>query len=108
MCAYKTLSNNEDGYVIQCEGCDHIQVAFGTTSMTFTQDQFYDHIKVVDESYNIHNLHAFRDQKCITIPTVARTLSLVYSVNELKKLLKLLIKGRNSLEHHKLYEFNEN
>lgn len=108
MCAYKTLCNTKDGYVIQCNGCDHIQVAFGTTCQTFTQDQFYEHIRTVDECYNIHNLNAFKDQKCITIPTVARSMSLVYSVNELKKLLQLLINGRNSLEHEKLFVFNEN
>ncbi|MBL7719111.1 MAG: hypothetical protein JNL72_09785 [Flavipsychrobacter sp.] len=108
MCGYKTLHNNEDGYVVACHCCGHIQVAFGTTAMSFTREQFYDHIRLVDECYKVHCLTAFRDQKNVTIPTVARSLSLIYSVNELKRLLKLMINGRNKLEHDKLFRFHDN
>lgn len=108
MCGYRTLHNNEDGYVICCDCCGHIQVAFGTTVTSFNREEFYEHISLVDDYYNIHNLSPFRNRKEITLPTVSRTLSLVYSVNELDKLLKLLVEGRNKLEYDKLFVFNEN
>jgi hypothetical protein len=108
MRGYKTLYNNEDGYVVACNCCGHIQVAFGTTVMSFTREQYYDHIKLVDEYYTVNSLAPFRDQKTVNIPTVARSVSLAYSVNEVKKLLALLIKGRNKLEHDNLFVFNEN
>lgn len=47
MCIYKKLHHNENGYVVWCTVCRHFQVAFGSTILAYTEDQFYDFIRTV-------------------------------------------------------------
>jgi hypothetical protein len=108
MCSYKTLHHSADGYVIKCNCCNKLQVAFGTTCMSYTEEQYRDYISLVDKYIENNKTAGCRDQKAITLPTVARSISLVYSLNELEKLRSLLIDGRNKLEHEKLFVFNDN
>ena len=108
MCKSKILKTSDDGYVMHCKGCGQIQVAFGTTIISMTQSKFYEYIKAIDDLYSIHNLYPFKDEKLIKIPTPARGVIMVYSVNELKDLLHMLVEGRNKLEYNKLFVFSEN
>jgi hypothetical protein len=108
MCNYKTLRNSEDGYVVRCKSCDHIQVAFSTSIQSFTRDQFYDYIIVVEELYKRHRSNPFREQKIVRIATAARAVVMVYNVDEVSRLLGLMIAGRNRLEREQLFVFNEN
>lgn len=108
MCNYKTLNANQYGYVVQCNGCNHIEVAFATVILSLTEDQFYGLIDTADSLYCQHNLHPFRDQKVIKLATDARTVTMALSVNELKDFLNLLIAGRNKLQYRQLFVFNDN
>jgi len=108
MCNYRSVKNSDRGYVMRCSGCGHIQVAFASTILSFTRDQFYDFINMADELYKSHNMHPFPDEKIIRIPTPARAVTLAYSVNEMKDFLYLLIDGRNKFEHADLFSFNHN
>jgi hypothetical protein len=108
MCSYKILQNNEHGYVVQCDSCNHIQVAFATVVLSLTTDQFYELIQKANQLYEYYGFHSFPDQKIIHIPTVISTVSMIFSLNELRNFRHLLIEGRNKLQHKQLFVFNEN
>ncbi len=108
MCNYDTIKKNRNGYVIHCRNCGRIQVAFASVVLSLTRDQFYEFIRYADEQYRAYNLHSFPDQKVISIPTDSRSVSIIYSLNELKDLLHLLLAGRNKLEHEDLFAFHNN
>lgn len=108
MCNYKTLQHNSNGYVVQCRNCNHIQVAFGTTIVSFSREQFYEFISVIDEQYQLHSLCLQRAKKMVHVHTPSGNLAMIYSVNELSALLYLLVEGRNALEFNELFVFNNN
>ena len=108
MCRYNTLKHNKHGYVMQCNSCNHIQVAFATIILSLTVDQFYELIETADHLYNVHNLYLCRDEKLVQVPTAARSVAMIFTLNELKEFIGLLIGGRNKLNKQKLFVFNEN
>lgn len=108
MCCYKTLHKNEHGYVIRCDGCHRLQLGYGTVILSFTDEEYYDFLTLVGAQYENNKDAMFRDQKAIQIPTAARSVTLIFTVNELSRLFHLLIQGRNSTEHEKLFAYNEN
>jgi hypothetical protein len=83
-------------------------VAFGTFILSLTNDQFFELMETTDCIYNYHRNDPFPDQKTIRIATAARSVTMVFSVNELKDFISLLIEGRNKLQYKKLFVFNEN
>ena len=108
MCSYKTLKNNNYGYVLQCNECKHIQVAFSTVVLSFTLTEFYEVIQTVNGLYEHYNLHPCRDQKIIHLPTANKAVTMVFTITEVRELLHLLIEGRNKLQYKQLFVFNEN
>lgn len=90
MCNYKTLFHSETGYAVKCRKCGHLQIAFGTTAMAFTIEQFDEFHKTVETMMEVHRHPAFPTQKSIQIPTAAKGLSLMYTPNELQQLSKML------------------
>ena len=108
MCVYKKLHHNENGYVVRCNVCQHFHVAFGSTVLAHTEDQFYDFIRTVDEYYEINRFYSCRAQKVVQIPTIARSITLVYSLEELRKLSELLHQASDKLDKEKLFAFHNN
>lgn len=110
MCNHTVLKNNSYGYVVQCESesCNYIQLAFGTFILSLTVDQFTELIEIAEALYRCHKLYPFPDQKAIQVPTVCRAVTMIFTVNELKNFINLLIEGGNQLQYKKLFVFNEN
>lgn len=90
MCQYKVYHQSELGYVIKCHGCEHLQLAFGTTAITFTNEQFDEFANTIREYHEAYREEFFRDQKTIRIPTTAVSIALAFSVNEMEKLMDML------------------
>jgi len=90
MCQYKVYHQSELGYVIKCHGCENLQLAFGTTAITFTNGQFDEFAETVREYHDAYKDEFFRDQKTVRIPTAAASISLAFSVNEMEKLMEML------------------
>src|SRR5688572_22384983 len=90
MCQYKIYHQSEWGYVIRCNGCEHLQLAFGTTAITFTFEQFDEFAETIREYHIAYRDDCFKDQKTIRIPTIAQSISLAFSVNEMEKLMQML------------------
>lgn len=108
MCRYKTLHHAESGYVVRCERCGNFHVGFGTTVLAMTMEQLEAFSKTVDEQYSWHNDHPDRSHKMVLIPTADRSVSLVYSVNDLKQLSALLRKAFDRIAIEKLFVFHDN
>ena len=90
MCTNKILVQTEYGYVSKCDSCENIQVGYGTTIMSFTQDQFYEFAKTVVVNFKIYHTNYMEYQKKICIATITRLIQLIYSICELKMLSEIL------------------
>lgn len=108
MCCYKTLESNEHGYVMRCNSCRHIHVAFGNTILAFTYDQLIHFYRTIQAAREDNKYNCCRDTKSIQIPTAARAVMLVYSINELEHFHSLLNKAIKKLDDEKLFIFSHN
>jgi hypothetical protein len=105
MCCYRTLQKNEHGYVVKCNKCAHLHVAFGNTVMAFTTDQFHEFVRTVRDCNQANSNCTNRHAKMIQIPTAARSITLVYSINEIQQLLALLEKAEKKQNDDLLFNF---
>ena len=88
MCCYQTLFHDaEEGYVVLCRQCKHIQVGFGNVALTLSQEGFLslqryllDCERVVSGDGRIRN---------VRIPTPCDGIHLLLSSDELKTLLRM-------------------
>lgn len=108
MCCFKSLCTHEHGYVVRCASCDHIHVGFGSTVLAFSQDQFCEFVNTIQGYYDYNKDTDQPEVKSIQIPTVARSIFLLYSFKELALFRDLLQKARESFKREKLFVFNEN
>ncbi len=108
MCRFKKLCHTENGYVVRCNQCRHIHIAFGTTILAFTRDQYHDFVRMIGEQYRLHKNDCCRDQKIIQIPTDARSIMLAYTPGELEKLFNLLEKANTLIDKEQFFSFNGN
>jgi len=108
MCSFKMIYNDSNGYVVKCNNCRHYHVGFGTNVFAFTYDQFQSFASTVDEYYEAYRFCDTPDSKIVQIPTIARSIMLLYSVNELRILSSLLHQTKEKLSKEKLFVFNHN
>jgi len=108
MCCFKSLVNNRHGYVVRCNGCSQLHIAFGNTLLAFTTDEFYTFVDTVADSYQTGKYYHDRDVKHIQIATAARSVILVYSTNELEAFLNLLNAAKKAICMESLFIFNNN
>jgi hypothetical protein len=108
MCNYATLINCGQGYVIRCNKCDRIQVAFGTSVISFTRVQYEGYVVLVDDKYKEYRYTRCREEKVVTIPAPVAGVSTILTVRELCMLRYLLLEGRRKLTQIELYSFSDN
>ncbi len=108
MCCYKTLHKNEEGYVVFCKSCESLHVGFGNVVLTKSIEEFYSFGARIDAYYREHQRDLYPDMKTISVNTSTRTITMVYSPNDLKKLNDILNKAKEKLNLEKLFVFNEN
>lgn len=108
MCCFKTLYRNDHGYVSKCDSCRHVHIAFGTTVLALNHEQFLSFSETVDAYYESNRNRCSRDQKSIQIPTIVRSIMLLYTVNELEQFTLLLQRAKEKLRKEQLFVFNEN
>ncbi|MBE7441744.1 MAG: hypothetical protein KF732_06545 [Flavobacteriales bacterium] len=97
MCNYKILTENNNGFIVQCLACEHIQLGFGTSLINFSEEDYFDfHLQVRDflkRKIKISN----RKEKCIYLNTYSENSKMVLSYNELMMLTELLTEASNLL-----------
>ncbi|MGC4037728.1 MAG: hypothetical protein QM764_17330 [Chitinophagaceae bacterium] len=108
MCSYQTLYHNDrTGYVIRCEECSKIQVAYGNLVMTFEKcdfEAFHKWIGNVHESQQPVQSPAVRS---IMIPSPCQGMRLLLSYNELKELNTMLDEADTELQSLELIQLFE-
>ena len=108
MCNYSTLINCGQGYVVRCEKCHRIQVAFGTSVISFTRLQFEGYVVLVDDNYKVFRSSRCRDEKVVTIAAPVSGVSTILTVKELCMLWYLLLEGRKRLMRDEFSSFSVN
>lgn len=102
MCRYKIYHQSDHGYIVRCHSCEHIQLAFGTSVMTYTREQFNEFVDSVYEYYTAYQHECSRKQKTIRIPTLSASISLAFSLNELEILMNMLEEAAVLIETDKI------
>jgi hypothetical protein len=108
MCCYKTLSKNSNGYVVFCKNCEKLHVGFGNALLSYTIEDFYSFELMIRLRYEEHVDDDFPYLKTISVTTKYSGVTLVYSPDDLVKLLAILNKAKDKLTLEKLFVFNEN
>lgn len=87
MCHFKTLYyDNNNGYIIHCMECDHIQIGYGNILITFHVNEFgtfRNWLKRVESGQTYPEHSTEYHIKSIVVPTPCEGLKLLLSVKEL-------------------------
>ncbi len=102
-CDYKILHHNEHGYVVRCERCQKIKLAFGTCALTMGRSKFSEFVDTVQKYIDVTPEYGFPHQKRIQIPTTCSEIQLVYTTTEVKNLYDLVEEAYLSLEIEQLF-----
>ena len=101
-CTYKVLHHTAEGYIVRCNGCNSISIGYGTTSIAFTEPQFYEFKAMVAEYYEAYKHSSNRNLKQVELSTAVRSIKLLYSVNELANIIELMEEAHASMAVEKL------
>lgn len=111
MCTYQTLyHSNKSGYIIRCEDCEKIQVAYSNLVMTFERNDFDSFRSLIAKIKNgRHPMSGSPAVRSIMIPSPCQGIQLLLSYNELTEFSTMLEEADNelqSLELIKLFDDN--
>ncbi len=101
-CTYRVLHHNAEGYIVRCNQCNSISVGYGTTSIAFTEEQFYEFKSLVSDYYEAFKHTSNRNMKQVEIATAARSIKLLFSVNELANISELMEEAHASIAVERL------
>ena len=90
MTNYRVLAQSKQGYILKCSDCTSYQLGFGTTILSFTEDEFKTYNTIVFKEINDRAFSNTPTQKCIVTPTFSPGIKMVLSYNEFKNLKQLL------------------
>jgi len=102
MCHYKHWYFNDEGYVVQCERCNHFQVSFGTTMLTLDAANYHTLVKMVAGRRNNHVSVNDIDAKCVVLPTPCSSIHTVLSQKELFQLHDMLQEADTEMKTQEL------
>src|SRR5262245_2092725 len=89
MCKWKTFYAGGEGYVVQCEECQYVQLGFGTAMLTLTREDFGVFVDLVAQRWAVH-VPAGHDRKCIMLPTPVPFYKVLLTEDELHDLDRML------------------
>ena len=90
MCTYKILSRSKNRYIILSNECDHYQVAFGTTGVSFDELEFMDFCDNVIALKNRTFCNGFEDEKRIKVNLFSKSTMMILNYKKLKGLYNLI------------------
>ncbi len=104
MCHFKNCYAGENGYIIQCEDCQHFQVGFGTTVLTLNAYDFQAFLGIVAYKKEHHQPMQDPTIRCIVLPTPCSSVHLIFSEKELDNLHAMLQEGDNEIRSQQLID----
>lgn len=90
MCEFQSLYFGEDGYVVRCDKCGHYQLAFASTMLTMTKEDFATLCHTVKIKMNEANEYYHDSAKCIVIPAASKSTCLLLTKKEAQRLHEIL------------------
>ncbi len=107
MSNHKLLSHTENGYIVRCNNCMHYRIAFGTTMMCFSEDEFQEFQKEIQEQFDLFPHEGFLDQKIIQVLLPTQNVSMILNFKELEKLYSMLTEA-NLMQEVESILYNSN
>lgn len=111
MCTYQALYHSDkSGYIVRCEECEKIQVAYSNLVMTFERTDFDSFRNLIAKIKNDrHPMAGSPVVRSIMIPSPCQGIQLLLSYNELNEFSAMLEEADTelqSLEMIKLFDHN--
>lgn len=109
MCQYHTWFRDERmGFVIECNQCHKIQVAFGMMMASFREDEFHRFRSYIRNRFADEFPGGNEHDKTIALNTPCDSLSLLFSYQELNDLHGMLEQADTEMKTQKMLQlFNE-
>lgn len=105
MCNFKVLEYNPTGYVMRCQDCGHLQMAFGNVVLNLVEEDFWSFKELISINAEKNNTaDNSPETTCIYIDTPCRNMKLLFSLNEIKNVAKLLEEAALLLQINLLLE----
>lgn len=104
MCTFRQLYYGEDGYLIICTDCQHFQLAFQTSLLTFTAPDLHVFHSLVKENYELNYYETSPPRKNIYIPTSMDGHGMILTQQELGQLFNILEIAEVNLKTESLLE----
>ncbi len=90
MCNFKSWYFDDNGYVVQCQVCNHYQLSFGTTILTLDDKNYHIFASLVfatkENNVAVNNATI----KCVVLPTPSSCVSTILTQHELDNLYNML------------------
>jgi len=104
MCSYQTLFyDDESGYVVLCQGCDSIQVAFGNMLLTWNRPDFYDFYHFIKRMFQETPIDmATINKKTLAIPVPCDGVRILLTTREMQQLHHMLDMAETELQSQQL------
>jgi hypothetical protein len=98
MCIYKVLARHKNGYVIFCNECNHYQLTFGTTGVSFEEAEFPDFCKYIIDLQSSVNATTLNNEKRIKIDLSHDSMMMILNRFELKDLYEIICEAKFNIE----------
>lgn len=93
MSEQKIISHSKNGFLLHCCGCNNYQLAFGTSILSFTEEQLQDFTEMVLEE-DFSDCKSFPQRKLIQLPTFTEHVMLIVTYNEWLELSNMFVEHR--------------
>jgi hypothetical protein len=90
MKGHKILSHTENGYILRCRGCHSYRLAFGTSLMCLSQEEFNSFQSEIRYHSDYFPHEGFYDQKIIHIVLPCKNVCMILNYKELQQLSHML------------------
>ena len=95
MCHFDSLYYGDDGYVVRCKQCGHYQVAFISTMLTLTENNFQALCKIVQHKCIEADYCFAENSKSVIIQTASEGMYLLLTSGEVKRFNYILEEADN-------------
>jgi hypothetical protein len=103
MCNYQTLYHGNAGYVIRCQQCKGIQLAFGTTVISFNLEEFECFKKMVTQLADDH-IYSSEHEKSICVPLPVDHVMMLLTPVEIVTLAEMTSEVQALLQTYEILE----
>lgn len=90
MCEFQSLYFGDDGYVVRCGKCGHYQVAFASTMLNMTEEDFVKLCQLVKTKMEEPDHYNNPSAKCIVVPTASKGMYMLLTRKEAERLNEIL------------------